>query len=411
MKKLSYLIVLIVILGLVLTGCLLSNVGQVPPSEQSVPNIITKNAQPIEVCLDFSEFSLGYTVEGMNTVYNGLNIYTELIATVTGDGTKEAVVIVEGVNPRAYGSHPSGGSSIKNGCLGDGKGIAIQRDSYPENDLYNFVFQFSEDMTVSSFSLNILDFGDYNPFFAISHSIALVAYSANGTELIRDKLLYDSDSGINPITSSKFVNLQNSGDACRAIGLGDNLPGNYVFNVNHYGINKVVLELGEGHDPYFGIRNICFSTPELEVPIDIKPQSCPNPLNVKNQGVLPVAILGTAAFDVTQVNPASIKLEGEVVPLRWAFEDAATPFEPFIDESCSGCTTQGPDGYIDLTLKFDAQMILVQLGLVEQELFDLSEGDIPSDGDCIMLKLTGNLFNGAPIWGEDTMLIIRKGKF
>jgi hypothetical protein len=35
MKKLSYLIVLALILGLVLTGCLLSNVGQVPTTEQS----------------------------------------------------------------------------------------------------------------------------------------------------------------------------------------------------------------------------------------------------------------------------------------------------------------------------------------------------------------------------------------
>jgi len=35
MKKLFYLIVLALILGLVLTGCLLSNVGQVPTTEQS----------------------------------------------------------------------------------------------------------------------------------------------------------------------------------------------------------------------------------------------------------------------------------------------------------------------------------------------------------------------------------------
>lgn len=43
------------------------------------------------------------------------------------------------------------------------------------------------------------------------------------------------------------------------------------------------------------------------VPIDIKPQSCPNPINVKSRGVLPVAILGTAEFDVTTIDPASIR--------------------------------------------------------------------------------------------------------
>jgi len=42
MKKLSYLIVLTVILGLVLTGCFLSNVGQVPTSEQSGVSYLTK---------------------------------------------------------------------------------------------------------------------------------------------------------------------------------------------------------------------------------------------------------------------------------------------------------------------------------------------------------------------------------
>ena len=43
MKKLYYLIVLTLILGLVLTGCLLSNVGQVPTSEQSGITYLTKN--------------------------------------------------------------------------------------------------------------------------------------------------------------------------------------------------------------------------------------------------------------------------------------------------------------------------------------------------------------------------------
>jgi hypothetical protein len=42
MKKLSYLIVLVLILSLTLTGCLLSNVGQVPATEQSGISYLTK---------------------------------------------------------------------------------------------------------------------------------------------------------------------------------------------------------------------------------------------------------------------------------------------------------------------------------------------------------------------------------
>ena len=36
----------------------------------------------------------------------------------------------------------------------------------------------------------------------------------------------------------------------------------------------------------------CFSTQSMEITVDIKPGSCPNPLNLKSNGVLPVAILG-----------------------------------------------------------------------------------------------------------------------
>ena len=46
MKKLFYLIVLALILGLTLTGCLLSNVGQVPTSEQSGITYLTKTVDP-----------------------------------------------------------------------------------------------------------------------------------------------------------------------------------------------------------------------------------------------------------------------------------------------------------------------------------------------------------------------------
>lgn len=40
------------------------------------------------------------------------------------------------------------------------------------------------------------------------------------------------------------------------------------------------------------------------------------------------AILGTSALDVTEIDPSTVRLEG-VAPLRFNFEDVATPFEPF----------------------------------------------------------------------------------
>jgi hypothetical protein len=141
---------------------------------------------------------------------------------------------------------------------------------------------------------------------------------------------------------------------------------------------------------------------EIPVPADIKPTSCPNPLNVSSKGVLPVAILGTGEFDVAQVDPASVRLNDTVAPLRWAYEDAATPFEPFLEkEDCYlDCNEYGPDGYVDLTLKFRTQEVVAALGEV-------------NDGDCIVVTVTGNLleeFGGTPVRGEDVVLILEKGK-
>ena len=75
MKKLYYLIVLVLILGLVLTGCsLLSNVGQVPPTGQSGITYLTKGT-----VTDPDVFTL-YAGQNINVgtveVWNDGTIYT-----------------------------------------------------------------------------------------------------------------------------------------------------------------------------------------------------------------------------------------------------------------------------------------------------------------------------------------------
>jgi hypothetical protein len=142
-----------------------------------------------------------------------------------------------------------------------------------------------------------------------------------------------------------------------------------------------------------------YVTVATEVAIDIKPQSCPNPLNTNSSGVLPVAILGANSFDVTKVDVSTIKLAG-VSPLRSDLEDVASSFSPITGKKdCnSDCTTAGPDGFLDLTLKFDAQAIVAALGNVQ-------------DGQCVVVMLTGNLMQvagGTPIKGEDVVVIRRK---
>jgi hypothetical protein len=133
------------------------------------------------------------------------------------------------------------------------------------------------------------------------------------------------------------------------------------------------------------------------LPVDIKPQSCPNPLNLKGQAVVPIAIVGTEDLDVGQLDPASVMLEG-VAPLRWAWEDVATPFEPlFGREDCfEDCTQEGADGYLDLTVKFDAQEVVAAIGEVQ-------------DGDCLRLRVTAQDVEGYTWVVEDVVWIKAKG--
>jgi hypothetical protein len=158
---------------------------------------------------------------------------------------------------------------------------------------------------------------------------------------------------------------------------------------------KVTNSFGES-DEVDTVVNVVEPPPAL--PLDIKPGSCPNPLSIKAKGDLPVAILGTKDFNVSQVDPASVFLEG-VAPLRWSMGDVATPYEPIIGKiGAYDCNTLGRDGYKDLTLKFNAQEVVAALGDVKA-------------GDVLVLHLTGILkeeFGGTPFYGEDVVLIIRK---
>lgn len=135
-------------------------------------------------------------------------------------------------------------------------------------------------------------------------------------------------------------------------------------------------------------------TPVMEIEIDIKPGSCPNPLNIKSKGVLPIAILGTDELDITTIDPASIRLAG-VAPIRSNVEDVGAPvIEP--SDVCD-CATGGVDGFLDLTLKFNTQEIVGMLGEV-------------ADGDQLVLTLTGETYDGTPIKGQDCVVILKKGK-
>ncbi|NIS51734.1 MAG: hypothetical protein GWN00_33020 [Aliifodinibius sp.] len=139
---------------------------------------------------------------------------------------------------------------------------------------------------------------------------------------------------------------------------------------------------------YGDITFIAGPEPAIEVAVDIKPGSCPNPLNVNSKGVLPVAVLGTEDFDVKAIDVASIRLAG-IGPARSSYEDVAAPVS---DTNGCNCITDGPDGFLDLTLKFETKRIVEAVGDV-------------NDGDQVQLELIGVLFDETPIEGADCILI------
>jgi hypothetical protein len=146
--------------------------------------------------------------------------------------------------------------------------------------------------------------------------------------------------------------------------------------------------------------------PVIDVAVDVKPESCPNPVNVSSPGTLPVAIVGSDGVDVRAIDVASIRLAFTVAPVRSSLEDVATPFTPFLGKQTErDCTALGPDGLLDLSLKFENQEVR---GAVEAAL-----GREVVDGEVLQLPLTGNLlesFGGTPIRGEDVVVILKKGK-
>lgn len=161
------------------------------------------------------------------------------------------------------------------------------------------------------------------------------------------------------------------------------LPDLYCFDV---------CAMGDGVE--YARQTVCIEIVEpVTYALDIKPTSCPNPLNVKVVGVLPVAILGGEDADVMEIDPETVALEG-VEPIMYAYEDVAAPIE---DPEWCECTTDGPDGFTDMTLKFATQEIVAALGDV-------------TNGETRELTLTAETYGGDTVEITDCMWILARGK-
>ncbi len=118
--------------------------------------------------------------------------------------------------------------------------------------------------------------------------------------------------------------------------------------------------------------------PFIPVSIDIKPGSFPNSINLKSEGVLPVAILTTSDFNALEVDKATARLgdprlSGTAAPIRSTAEDV------------------DGDGDLDLLLFFRIPDLA-------------SNGAL--DANSTEAVLTGATYGGIPISGSDSVRIV-----
>ena len=120
---------------------------------------------------------------------------------------------------------------------------------------------------------------------------------------------------------------------------------------------------------------VCHQPTSVEtIVVDIRPGNARNPINPKSKGVLPVAILGSKDFDVTEIDVSSLLLEGTVAPLRWNLR-------------------KGTDGYRDLALKFSNQAVCNALGDMQ-------------GGQTYDVKIIGMLKDGTKVAGIDSVYVV-----
>jgi hypothetical protein len=150
-------------------------------------------------------------------------------------------------------------------------------------------------------------------------------------------------------------------------------------------------------DPVFYVAAIA-GTAGREVAFDVRPASCPNPLNTRSHGVLPAALLGAPDLDAAAIDPASIRLLG-LAPRRAGLADVAGPVLPLTGRTACGAARR--DGRPDLTLDFDIQALTRALQTAFGPL---------RDGQVLAVPIEARLRDGTPLVGEDLVRLQVPGK-
>jgi hypothetical protein len=122
-----------------------------------------------------------------------------------------------------------------------------------------------------------------------------------------------------------------------------------------YAVGGIGFTGGLGSPPFQAV-NEAFS-PFLMVGIDIKPGDANNVINLKSQGTVTVAILGSATFDPLSVDPTTVTLASAPVATKGKGQ-------PMVSQG-----DFNHDGYLDLLLFFRTRDLQLAPGATEAVLY------------------------------------------
>ncbi len=234
-------------------------------------------------------------MEGLGKVAPYLNI----------DAKGTAVRVAQTSDPLIYLA-PNGSGNVNGGLVADG-GFS---DEATKNALqpHLYTFTFAPGVSVTNFSLHMLDYGDWNFPKTTSHFVSMTAYDANGQEIpnAKEVLSYTTPALEVPRTSSLYGDLYLNGDAVTA---PPGQPGNWIWNVSGSGIVRVVLEFGVGYDPNIAFDQLSFTTECASCQSRVAANVSSVPVNQSVEGLGKVAphlnidAKGTAIRVVQATNP------------------------------------------------------------------------------------------------------------
>ena len=303
--------------------------------------------------------------------------------------------------------------------------IVVLNDLQPQTvagEDFNFLFS---PVPVSDGTDGVLTLharGDYDPNTStefVTWDIDSLGIGANAGPTIGGVMIIQNN-GINDVEWSQDVTIA----AADMLTITGDALVDILVDLN--GDQSAGVGVGFQPDEFFEVTLTYKSSPTPATCLDIKPGSCPNPVNRSSMGFIPMALTGSDDLDAIDIDIASLELarsdgvggtaspwEGPPGP-HTTIADVATPTCGDAGEPC-GCTADGADGNADLVMHFSTPVVVEALELSDVEggtELELCIAGTLLDGtsfdacDCVRIVPTGDLDGNLTVNGADLVKLM-----